>query len=506
MKYINFILLLLFFYACSNTPDVRPNIVARPDVNLDTIFVAYQKYQGPLFPIDFKKKIPPKYLSADLAVLEVALYEAQTSLLRYASKDEVNSAFNKAFQETTDSMYYLDFVKSIARLQNVIACGHSGWSHTPSYFPYRNSNVKLFPFDLTIIEGRYFIKHNNSLNRNVKPGTEILSINNQSVKEITKDLRSHMMVDGKSGLEGFKGITPYFPNAYSNFIENPQTFNLDIITPEKTESKIQIDPLLKSDIDSIRNHYYRPSQVGIPLRLDVIDSINTAIYTIKWFRNEYIESYGQNFHQFNDSVFDGLRQNGIDNLIIDLRGNTGGWTANGKRLLEYLIEDTIPYINKVIVKKPDNYSFAAIVKHAPGYNDTILLEQNSHGLYEWANYPSLFAYPVPNNSFTGKCYVLIDDMSRSCSAAFCAMAQDHTNAIFIGSETGGAKCGSNAMVMSIQLPYTGVIINFSTAEYHYNVIDTNNTRGIRPNHPIKQKIGSEDESLKKALQLISKSN
>ena len=498
---LTFLFLSLFATSCRTSTHQVTDVPSPASFDLDSIYAVYDYADSPLLTIDFTEKIAPNYLQADLTVLRTALEEAQTSIYRYSSKAKVDDAVIQAFHAAEDSLLYLDFIKAIARVQNEIACGHSGWGHTPTYFGYRNEHVKLFPFDVTIINGQYFVKHNNSLNRTIEEGSEILRINGLAVDSLTSILRRHTMVDGKSGLKGYTALEAFLPNAYSNFIDNPEHFNLRLRHPDGQKFQASVMPLLRYQIDSIRNYHYTPTRLGIPLRLELINS-NTALYTIKWFRNEYIQSQGQNFNGFTDSVFSVLAQYNIDNLIIDLRGNRGGWTANGNKLLSYLINDPIPYIRKVEVKKYKNYSFEPIIKSFPGYSDTTILSPNGKQRYEWSNYPSLVTYPAKANRFVGQCYVLIDDMSRSCSAAFSSIAQDHTNAIFVGSETGGSKCGSNAMVMTIQLPYSGVIINFSTAEYHYNVNDTTNARGVLADYTVTRNLNNEDTHLNLTLELI----
>lgn len=455
------------------------------------------------YQLNFEKKIPPAIVHNDIAALQSILEEAQTSIYRFSSKGEVNLAFKNVL-ENSDSLSYLEFIRQIAKIQNIIACGHSGWSHSKEFMDYRNKNMSFFPIDISVVEGRYFVKKDYSLHPSIYEGNEILTINNSPVSKITQQLKTHMVQDGNSGLNGTYGVEHFFRKAYSNFIDNPTSFDLLLKSPNGDTSLVNVKTMLLSKIDSVKQlTINRDNQkTKLPLIFTTIDSLNTAVYSIQSFRNERIEINGQEYISFTDSIFQVVTDQRINNLIIDLRNNSGGWTANGKHLFSYFIKKTTPYIQTVEVKKYQNFSFDTLITNYPGYTDTFDLKLNTDNNYEWKNYPSLIANPAPNNNFNGQVYVLINNMSRSCSSAFSALMQDHTEAILVGEETGASKCGSSAMVMSIKLPHTGVDIHFSTAKYYFNVLDKNNTKGIIPDIAIKNTIKDFDYKGDKVFEFI----
>lgn len=428
------------------------------------------------FIIDFNKKLSPTLLQTDLKLFKLMLEEAQTSIYRYSTKEEVDAAFEKAFDAAQDSLYYLEFLRLVTGVQNTIACGHSGWGHSKAFKQFRNERMRFLPISISITDTRYFIDQVYDKNKDLVAGTELLNINGMSMEEITLRLKAHMHKDGESGLSSMRGIEQYLSMAYANFIDNPDSFTLKLSLHDSIYStRVEAQSL------AVINATKTPKEgLGIPLRLAIDDASSTAVYTIKWFRNEYIAQMGQDFVAFTDSVFEEVAEQKIDTLIIDLRGNVGGWTGNGRHLFSYFINNPTPYIKRVEVKKPRGYSFEPLILHHPGWLDTFELQKNKRGLFEWTNYPSLIAEPVAANRFSGTCYVLIDHMSQSCSSVFSALMQDHTDAIFVGEETGAAKCGANGMVMTTVLPYTGIIINLSTAMYTFNVNDTANAKGIVP--------------------------
>ena len=264
------------------------------------------------------------------------------------------------------------------------------------------------------------------------------------------------------------------------------------------EQSFLLAALPKADLDANRSARYVPqADFGKPLRYKFIDSLNTGIYAIHGFNKAHIAHYGQDFETFTDSVFSDLEHQKAEHLIIDLRGNVGGWTAYGKELFTYFISKPVRYIDNVEIKKTDKFTFKELITHLPGYLDTFQFDPLPNGNYQWTNYPSLMANPC-DTRFNGTVYILTDEMTRSCSGIFSSMMREHTSAIFLGQETGSSRCGAGGMVMSVRLPYTGINVHFSTAKYTTAIHDNKNASGVIPDY----KTASE-MALNEALKLIA---
>lgn len=461
----------------------------RPSENdLQKLYALYDRLGGPIIPFDFEVKYPPNALQWDLYVLESVLKEAKIGLAN-RGESTLDSTFISAREKASDSLTYLEFAREIAKIFNAVGCGHSGLGHHSDYYNYRYFNMKFFPLDLYVIGDRYFVKTNHSFDMRVRPYDEILMINGQSPAKISKILRKHMSADCFSAENGTSMVQNYFRMAYSNFIGNPNVFNLRIKNhAQQNEYDIDLKAYSLKSIKDSEEKKKNPQENHKTLELAIDETTKTAVYTIQSFRNEVIAEGEQDFYAFTDSVFQELNKQNVTNLIIDIRGNTGGWTANGAHLFSYFIENPQPYINQVETKKSDNYSFEPLITSEPGYLDTFQLEPQENGLQHWINYPSLKIDPAQKNGFNGNSFILIDDMTRSCSAVFSALMRNHTNAIFIGEETGGCQSRTFGMVMGIRLPYTGLMIYFATAKYVLNVQNKLETKGVVPDYEVLQLI------------------
>jgi C-terminal processing protease CtpA/Prc len=481
-----FILLFALFFGVQNIDfgqELRyPNSPNQSD--LLSLYALYEANGGPLIPFNYEVKYPPKALKWDLFVLESVLKEAKTGLANRGG-DVLDSTFLSANEKASDSLTYLEFAREVAKIFNAAGCGHSGLGHHTEYYNYRYENMKFFPLDLYVIGDRYFVKTNHSFDIRIRPYDEILTINGLTPATISQALRKHMSADCFSAEHGTSLIQNYFRMAFSNFIGNPNVFNLKMKShAQQNEFLVDLKAYNLISIKASETKKKRPQKKYKTLELEIDKPKNTAVYTIRSFRNEAINQNGQEFYAFTDSVFKELNEQNITNIIIDIRGNAGGWTANGAHLFSYFINEPQPYINQVETKKIDNYSFEPLITSQPGYLDTFQFAMQENALQRWVNYPSLNVSPAKQNKFSGTCYILIDDMSFSCSAVFSALMKNHTSAIFVGEETGGCQSRTFGMVMGIRLPYTGLMVHFATAQYDLNVKNKLETKGVVPDFEV----------------------
>ena len=174
--------------------------------------------------IDFSKKLDAAKAQNDILILKQALEEAQTSLYTYSSKAEIDKVFAEALEQVKASPGYLDVVRAIAKIQHTIACGHSSWEHAAGYKQYRDSAVRVLPMDIAIVNGRYYVRKNYSLQSAIPDFAEITHINGIPVKKLTAKLKPYMNQDGNANPGNTLEMEQYFKMAYSNFIDNPGVF------------------------------------------------------------------------------------------------------------------------------------------------------------------------------------------------------------------------------------------------------------------------------------------
>lgn len=444
---------------------------------------------------DPEYRFSKRELKADLKLLQKVLEEAHPGLYRYTSKATIDATFERSYAEIKKGGTYLDFFRIAKRIITQVSCIHSNVGHSKAYKKYRNENLTFFPFQLRAVQGRIYIHHNNSLNQEIQPGAEVRSINGMDWPTIKAKIAPSTPTDGENQSLIAHNVAEYLSHGWGNFIGFPDSFALEIIQPENgithangAITTIKVAALPKAKLDSVHQIWRTPAPYELidqapplPLAYQILKEKRTAVLTIQSFRNELLEYRRQSFSPFMKQFFGAIDSADIEHLVIDLRNNGGGWTANGKELFGYLIESPTPYVKQVVVSKNEGFSFEKHLTYPSGLQqDTMVFVNNAEGELIWQNYPNLIAEPAPHHRFKGKVYILGNGKTISCGAVFTALCKSHGRATFFGEEIGGAYPGPSGSPLGVLLPHTQIPINISTTRYELAVKPDGNRGGVMP--------------------------
>jgi len=143
----------------------------------------------------------------------------------------------------------------------------------------------------------------------------------------------------------------------------------------------------------------------------------------------------RNFSHYVNSFFDGIAQNGIDNIVIDLRGNYGGNPDVWKYFLKHLPLNSVDLGVRYLRRGP------------------LLIKR------KWVMNICPF-----RDSFYGKIYVLTSSRTFSAAMEFAYCLQRHYNAFVVGESPGNAiNCYSN--MVNFVLPESNLSISVSSERF-----------------------------------------
>jgi C-terminal processing protease CtpA/Prc len=198
---------------------------------------------------------------------------------------------------------------------------------------------------------------------------------------------------------------------------------------------------------------------------------NYALLTLNSF-----SSYPSLEHvkKFIDDSFARIANNKIGNLVIDLRGNTGGDPNIAAHLLSYIEPEEKIYFNE-----------------------------------PYKDYEGL-AKPIPmaaRNRFLGNIYTLTDGEGFSTTGHFCSLLKYHRIGVLIGEELGSTyTCNDNSQ--NLVLKNTGFKVKMPTQSYAVAVENIPDDRGILPDYvvaaTIEDVLSGKDTVFEFALNLIRK--
>ena len=154
-------------------------------------------------------------------------------------------------------------------------------------------------------------------------------------------------------------------------------------------------------------HTRRIISSGSELQLE-IEKANMAVLSIRTFG--YYDNQ-QKFYDFLDSAFEQIHHSTVQNLILDLRNNSGG--------------DPVCAAHCCPISKESLH---------------LILPVLTMDMRRWLN-PSRW---LAKNAFAGNLYVLINGGCFSTTGHFCALLKYTRRAKFVGEETGGTyECNDN---------------------------------------------------------------
>ena len=377
------------------------------------------------------QKFQPKELKADLDTLVSMIETVHPEPYHYISKSEFYRKVNKIKENLNQPLSDYQFYLRVAPLVNSLNDEHTSLGFNDN-LSNKNDSSLLFPFTVNIENGRIFLNKSYCKHQNLE-GAKLLTINNHPSDNVLKKL-SKIVPPGFDKKRKERLIGRLFFRLYPRYFFFPESYNLQVLkNGEKTEVKIN-----RNDIsENIKSSFYNTENKETKLQF-LADA--TAMLSVPSFSL-------QRYMEF-DSIFAQVKDREIDHLIIDVRGNTGGYRWNVDSLLSYLTIKSYKLYDTVMEKFSYN-STEYLTKHIDeGKGKKV-------GQY-YIDTSSLVEKAKPaqkENKFTGKIYVLTGTRSFSAAAVFANIIKCYSIGKVIGEET-GQKTVFYANSNSVKLPNT----------------------------------------------------
>ena len=450
-----------------------------------------------------QQTLSPSQLQEDYSIFVCALREAHPGLYRYTSKESMDSLFRITGQQlqtprTTESFYQL-----LAPVVASIRCGHTKWhreGRPDDPFPFRQQG--LLPVRLYFEGDRAFVRSAYTAQTAPAPGTEILRINGRTTQSLLQQLGRVVPVDGHVNSAFYDEMNRNFSGYYASFIGTSGQFSFEF----RQGSKIRTMVLPSVDLAAIQKWELQSKRTAEKsFRLRLADK-NTAVMNITQF---FARPGDPDYHRFLDSSFQFLKSNNISSLILDLRNNEGGIEEWGGLLYSYLADGPFTYYDKIRVAQKEEFSFRKYAWLPEQYDGARSLIVEKDGAFYWTHQEYLKPKEPQPNAFKGQVFLLLNGTSFSVTTEFSAVVRDHTNAIIMGQESGGAYEGDNSGVFtSVTLPNSKLTVGIPLFGFYMKVSEREKGRGILPHHTIPTSINDiltgRDPVMEAALKLASK--
>ncbi len=434
-------------------------------------------------------KFSKEAVLADLSTLRVSLEEAHYDVYTYTSP----SSFETRYEAVKMSIVKdsLDLLEATNCFQKLITVVNNGHTEIPfpgqSYIQYAYAGGTLFPLEIAFEDDKSFIRKNWSREESIAIGSEILSVNGQSIPDILRQMYPHISAE-RPYFKHVKIELYSFPRLYWQVFGPQDAFEVEIREQGETKRyKLEAINLIE-DFEKKRR--------------DVLDAqMCLKFYEKAAYLNPGNFSGDEPVYQaFIDSAFAQIKAQGSPNLIIDLRNNQGGDNTFSDYLVSYIADKPFRWNSQFTLK-----TSKFLKKHVRANYDTTsafwqkALSQADGAVYAY-EFPS-YAPQAPEKRYQGKVYVLVNRQSHSMAAVTAAQIQDYRFATIVGEETGDYPT-LLASQFEYTLPKTGVLVKVSKG-YIVRVNGSTQAEGLMPDIYIQDHLlDDKDEILEGLLKKI----
>lgn len=472
----------------------------------------------------------PEKMKKDLEVFKEIRLQANSGLYKYRTEAQIDSIYQWAEDEIENSSTYLDFYNIISQLTDFEGSLHNDTGLPDKYWESLSAeNFGYFPCPIKWIEGHWRINFEGG---ELPLGAEVIEINGEPMAEIVKNLHKYYTTDGFNLTAKRIGLRTHFSRYYRWHYGQKEEFDV-------TFKAIGSNTLENKMLESISySDYYNKFRARHSFPYDQVDYMDlkedqkygfkqvndsTGVLTLRSFSigNETTDKH-KRYAAFLDSIFSKIKNDKLQNLIVDVRLNNGGDDPNDLLAYSYLTqrnfqENTeawirfrkIPLIRYYDIWIPRFIRPFAVGGYNKQFQEIFPLEKDG-AYYQDDTSEDHHVWQPQENAFTGNTYLLISPVVASAGSLFAAMLAGNENTITIGEETSGGYYGHNGhTTLTYALPKSKLTTSFSIVNLKQDVPVKSNQihgRGIIPDYKVSQSfedfINNEDTQMRFTLELI----
>lgn len=429
------------------------------------------------------KGLSSEQLQEDLDHLVAGLERYNPAMYAYGSETVFKKkivAIKNAIHAPIDA---IEWFKLLCLAVEEVEEGHItiGTKEDAFYRGFLKGRFKSLPLSVQFLGERAYVWNNLSRENGLERGDEILSINGRSMPEIRALIFQYTNSDGAINTFKQKRLSKELSARYFWFIEQSNVFIIEYRKrhSEKIE-KIQLEALTRAEMSkwSIKRSLKKDVFKGINAVYSLAVEKEIATLTLRSFNEVIIKQNELESYEFYERIFKRLRQNRVQHLILDVRGNIGG--------MKEFVDDLLAFT----LKKKCKGTFRELIT--------------------WDGTKVVSNFPKRNKwFFKGDIYILTDGGTYSTAALIAQYLHDFGNATLIGEETGSRYEGFAAGNFHyVTLPNSKIQIGIPN-KWVKNTLpkrpqETN--RGLLPDYPvaisIEDLLQKKDVAKAKALELI----
>jgi hypothetical protein len=272
------------------------------------------------------KMLSPEEMRSDLDELFRLIEEIHPDPYMNRAKADVDRDRQVLYQELSKPMTIVDFYRKVAPLINSLRDGHTDAFPSRDVYQQIESYEKVFPLDVEFEEGKAYIIKNWSGIPDIPLGAELLAINGIPLPIIEKNIVANESYSFTYKLWILNGSSPEYQIAL-------------LPVEESIPVNFTIPGLTYNEIDKIAS----ASKAREDVTYRTLPNEKIGILTLNHFESIY-EPVKQAFNQ--------VQQDGVQDLIIDIRHNGGGYDQPFDLFMNFLTDQPYRKCYKCVVQHP----------------------------------------------------------------------------------------------------------------------------------------------------------
>ena len=460
------------------------------------------------------KVLSVKHMHKDFDEILLAL-EAHPDPFTHIPEEEFMAKFEEVKSSIAEPLRTLDFYKKVATMIALVKDGHTSTYLPRFWMQKKRKELGVFPYEVFLTnDDELYISKNFSQDEIPAPA-KILSLNGVSVDSFINEIDPYISYE----LKPFRNtiIDDRFEMYLYLAFGASDSLEMEYVSSDTTTVVVQNMPLQEWKKFQKDDREEKEKRIARGQPYDY-SKISKGIGMISIYSFSVSGDNLNNYKNFLQKTFKSIKADSIQSLIIDIRGNYGGWPKISSELFHYLTE--LPF--KVMAKSNTKVSEAykeyfyrqypflryqeVVIQKNLHYRNIDAVLRNEIGTY--ANEDDYYNEgPITKKyEFTGDCYLLTNRDSYSAASSFASTFQCYQMGTIIGEETGGTKI-FRANTIPARLSRSSIGIGVSTTR-NYTPCFWEEMKGVTPTveyTPSIFEIGSElDTQLLFAQRLIKK--
>lgn len=427
------------------------------------------------------QSISKKKFIEDCSILKLALVKLHPGLYRYNDEASFLNAYNELINVSGDSISLENAFLIISEFLAKIKCGHT---YANPYNQNENLAEVIFegknklPFTFTMI-GKEMVIANDVSGDDLGKGSKVIEINGIPVERIIDDLLKYSDGDGSNegqrlnnlnvtGFGDYEFFDIYFPLLvppvegkyeldYNNLLSRAGSLGASVMAISRDERRSRLEGKLGLKQESYDDQW----------KFKILDK-NSALLSIGTFVTYQMKL---DWKKFLTDSFGELNNQRIPNLIMDIRGNSGGTTGVVTEMISYLTAEPIDvlmerrlvrYVKVPEVLDPYLSTWDNSFKDRTGTVE--IYDDKYYSLKEETNKVNVIN--PKENPYPGKTYLLVDAANSSATFILAKTLKENGLATLVGQTTGGNQKGINGgQLMFLDLPNTGIEVDIPLIGY-----------------------------------------